>query len=33
MMAKPGIRRPVVIKTSPGEVPITHILTNMRRQA
>ena len=30
MMTKPGVRRPVVIKTSPGEVPVTHILTNMR---
>ena len=30
MLTKPGIRRPVVIKKSPGEVPVTHILTNMR---
>jgi len=30
MMTKPGVRRPVVIKTSPGEVPVTHILTNLR---
>ena len=30
MMTKPGVRRPVVIKTSPGEVPVAHILTNLR---
>ena len=30
MMTKPGIRRPVVIKTSPGEVSVSHVLTNMR---
>ena len=30
MMTKPGVRRPVVIKTSPGMVPVTHIRTNMR---
>ena len=30
MLTKPGIRRPVVKKKSPGEVPVTHILTNMR---
>ncbi len=29
MMTKPGIRRPVVIKTSPREVPVTHIKTNL----
>ena len=30
VMTKPGIRRPVVIKTSPRMAPITHIRTNMR---
>lgn len=30
MMTKPGVRRPVVIKTSPGEVPVAHIVTNLR---
>ena len=30
MMTKPGIRRPVLIKTSPRAVAVTHILTNMR---
>ena len=30
MMTKPGVRCPVVIKTRPGEVPVTHILTNLR---
>ncbi|MGE0821322.1 MAG: type II toxin-antitoxin system HicA family toxin [Candidatus Binatia bacterium] len=30
ILTKPGVRRPVVIKTSPGEVPVTHILTNLR---
>jgi predicted RNA binding protein YcfA (HicA-like mRNA interferase family) len=29
MMTKPGIKRPVVIKTSPREVPVTHIKTNL----
>lgn len=29
-MTKAGILRPVVIKTSPHKVPITHILTNLR---
>lgn len=29
-MTKPGVSRPVVIKTSPHKVPITHILTNLR---
>jgi len=28
-MTKPGIRRPVVIKCSAKEVPVTHIRTNM----
>lgn len=26
---KPGAKRPVVIKTSPRKVPVTHIRTNM----
>ncbi len=30
MMTKPGVRRPVVIKTSPRQVPVAHILTNLR---
>jgi predicted RNA binding protein YcfA (HicA-like mRNA interferase family) len=30
ILTKPGIKRPIVIKTSPGEVPVTHILTNIR---
>ena len=29
MMTKEGIRRPLVIKTSPKEVPVTHIKTNI----
>jgi len=29
VMTKPGIPRPVVIKTSPRKVPVTHIRTNM----
>lgn len=29
MMTKPGVRRPIVIKTSPREVAITHIKTNL----
>ena len=29
IMTKPGVKRPVVIKTSPREVPVTHILTNL----
>ena len=29
VMTKPGIPRPVVIKISPREVPVTHIRTNM----
>ncbi len=28
MMTKPGIKRPIVIKTSPRNVSITHIMTN-----
>ena len=29
MMTKPGVKRPLVIKTSPQDVPITHIKTNL----
>ncbi len=29
VLTKPGIKRPVVIKTSPRLVPVTHIRTNM----
>ena len=29
IMTKPGINRPLVIKTSPRKVPVTHIRTNM----
>jgi len=29
VMTKPGAKRPVVIKTSPRKVPVTHIRTNM----
>jgi predicted RNA binding protein YcfA (HicA-like mRNA interferase family) len=29
MMTKPGVRRSVAIKTSPREVPVTHIKTNL----
>jgi predicted RNA binding protein YcfA (HicA-like mRNA interferase family) len=29
VMTKPGIKRPLVIKTSPKRVPVTHIRTNM----
>ena len=29
MMTKKGIKRPLVIKSSPGEIPVTHIKTNM----
>ena len=28
-MIKPGVKRPVVIKTSPHDVPVTHIRTNL----
>jgi hypothetical protein len=28
-MTKPGVKRPVVIKTRPPEVPIIHIRTNL----
>ncbi|HAN72997.1 MAG TPA: type II toxin-antitoxin system HicA family toxin [Planktothrix sp. UBA8407] len=30
ILTKPGVNRPVVIKTSPGEVPVTHIMTNLK---
>jgi predicted RNA binding protein YcfA (HicA-like mRNA interferase family) len=30
ILTKPGIRRPVVIKTSPHQTPVIHILTNLR---
>lgn len=33
ILTKPGAKRPVVIKTSPREVPVTHILTNLRTAA
>jgi len=29
-MTKPGVKRPLVIKSSPKRVPVTHIRTNMR---
>lgn len=29
MMTKPGIKRPVVIKSSPRDVAVTHIKTNL----
>lgn len=28
-MTKPGVPRPLVIKTSPHDVPVTHIRTNL----
>ena len=28
-MVKPGVKRPLVIKTSPRKVPVAHIRTNM----
>jgi len=30
IMTKPGVKRPLAIKTSPGDVPVTHVLSNMR---
>ena len=30
VLTKLGVKRPVVIKKSPKEVPVTHILTNLR---
>ena len=29
LMTKPGTKRPLVIKSSPREVPVTHIKTNL----
>ena len=29
IMTKPGVLRPLVIKTSPRKVPVTHIKTNL----
>jgi predicted RNA binding protein YcfA (HicA-like mRNA interferase family) len=30
IFTKPGVKRPVIIKKSPREVPVTHILTNLQ---
>jgi len=30
ILTKSGVKRPVVIKKSPKEVPVTHILTNLQ---
>jgi len=30
ILTKPGVKRPVVIKKGREEVPVTHILTNLR---
>ena len=30
IFTKPGVKRPVVIKESPKEVPVTHIMTNLQ---
>lgn len=30
IMTKAGVRRPLVIKTSPRKVPVAHIMTNLR---
>ncbi len=30
ILTKPGVKRPVVIRASTREVPVTHILTNLR---
>jgi len=30
ILTKPGIKRPIVIKKGGKEVPVTHILTNLR---
>jgi len=30
IMTKPGVKRPLVIKSSPKRVPVMHIRTNMR---
>ena len=29
IMTKSGVKRPIVIKTSPHQVPVTHIRTNL----
>ena len=29
VLTKPGVLRPVVIKTSPRQVPVTHVRTNL----
>ncbi|MBT9149670.1 MAG: type II toxin-antitoxin system HicA family toxin [Dehalococcoidia bacterium] len=29
ILTKPGVKRPVVIKTSPRQVPVTHICSNL----
>jgi predicted RNA binding protein YcfA (HicA-like mRNA interferase family) len=29
VMTKPGVSRPIVIKSSPHQVPVTHIRTNL----
>jgi len=29
VMTKPGVSRPLVIKTSPRKVPVTHVCTNL----
>jgi hypothetical protein len=28
-MTRPGVKRPLVIKSSPNQVPVTHIRTNL----
>jgi predicted RNA binding protein YcfA (HicA-like mRNA interferase family) len=30
ILTKPGVKRPLVIKASPREAPVIHILTNLR---
>ena len=30
ILSRPGVKRPLVIKTSPHQAPVTHILTNLR---
>lgn len=30
ILTKPRMKRPVVIKTSPHELPVTHVLTNLK---
>jgi len=29
-MTKPGVKRPLIIKSSPREVPVLHVKTNMK---